>query len=79
VNGKTLSGRFDGGASTSHAGLLALREVERRLAGARDFSSQSTLSRLENLPDRRMLLRLARAPRLAYRIDRLLTIDAGRR
>jgi hypothetical protein len=31
VNGKVLSARFDGGALTSDAGLLALREVERRL------------------------------------------------
>ncbi len=121
VNGKALSARFDGGALTSDAGLLALREVERRLdvagrlatgiddprdpartvhsiadilrfrmlliaagyedgidanalradpvfqlalerlPGARDLCSQSTISRLETLPDRRMLLRLARA------------------
>jgi len=32
-----------------------------RLPGERDLCSQSTISRLENLPDRRMLLRLARA------------------
>ena len=31
VNGKALSARFDGGALSSDAGLLALREVERRL------------------------------------------------
>jgi hypothetical protein len=31
VNGKALSALFDGGALTSDAGLLALREVERRL------------------------------------------------
>ena len=121
VNGKALSARFDGGALTSDAGLLALREVERRLdvagrlangiddprdptrtvhsvadilrfrmlliaagyedgidanalradpvfklalerlPGERDLCSQSTISRLENLPDGRMLLRLARA------------------
>jgi hypothetical protein len=121
VNGKALSARFDGGALTSDAGLLALREVERRLdvagrlaagiddprdpartvhsvadilrfrmlliaagyedgidanalradpvfklalerlPGERDLCSQSTISRLENLPDRRMLLRMARA------------------
>jgi len=121
VNGKALSARFDGGALSSDAGLLALREVERRLdvagrlaagiddprdplrtvhsvtdilrfrmlmitagyedgidanalradpvfklalerlPGERDLCSQSTISRLENLPDRRMLLRLARA------------------
>jgi hypothetical protein len=120
VNGKALSARFDGGALTSDAGLLALREVERRLdvagrfatgiddprdptrtvhsvadilrfrmlliaagyedgidanalrvdpvfklalerlPGERDLCSQSTISRLENLPDRRMLMRLAR-------------------
>jgi hypothetical protein len=120
VNGKALSARFDGGALTSDAGLLALREVVLRLdvagrlaagiddprdptrtvhsvadilrfrmlliaagyedgidanalrvdpafklalgrlPGERDLSSQSTISRLENLPDRRMLLRLAR-------------------
>jgi hypothetical protein len=113
--------RFDGGALSSDAGLLALREVERRLdvagrlaagiddprdptrtvhsvadilrfrmmmitagyedgidanalradpvfklalerlPGERDLCSQSTISRLENLPDRRMLLRMARA------------------
>jgi hypothetical protein len=121
VNGKALSARFDGGALSSDAGLLAVREVERRLdvagrlaawiddprdptrtvhsvadilrfrmlmiaagyedgidanalradpvfklalerlPGERDLCSQSTISRLENLPDRRMLLRLARA------------------
>jgi hypothetical protein len=32
-----------------------------RLPGARDLCSQSTVSRLENLPDRRMLLRMGRA------------------
>jgi hypothetical protein len=31
VDGKALSARFDGGALSSDAGLLALREVERRL------------------------------------------------
>jgi hypothetical protein len=121
VNGKALSARFDGGALSSDTGLLALREVERRLdvagrlatgiddprdptrtvhsvadilrfrmlliaagyedgidanalrgdpmfklalerlPGERDLCSQSTISRLENLPDRRMLLRMARS------------------
>ena len=116
-----MAARFDGGALSSDAGLLALREVERRLdvagrigaciddprdptrtlhsiadilrfrmliiaagsedgidanalradpvfklalerlPGERDLCSQSTVSRLENLPDRRMLLRMARA------------------
>jgi len=32
-----------------------------RAPGARDLCSQSTISRLENLPDRRMLLRMGRA------------------
>jgi hypothetical protein len=32
-----------------------------RLPGERDLCSQSTISRLENLPDRRMLLKMARA------------------
>ena len=31
VSGKALTARFDGGALSSDAGLLALREVERRL------------------------------------------------
>jgi hypothetical protein len=31
VNGKTVSARFDGGSLSSDAGLLGLREVERRL------------------------------------------------
>jgi Transposase DDE domain group 1 len=121
VNGKAVTARFDGGALSSDAGLLALREVERRLdvagrlagciddprdatrtvhsaadilrfrmlmiaagyedgidanalrsdpvfkmalerlPGARDLCSQSTVSRMENLPDRRMLLRMGRA------------------
>src|SRR5207342_2150889 len=121
VNGKALTARFDGGALSSDAGLLALREVERRLdvagrlaacvadprdpartqhsvadilrfrmlmiaagyedgidanalradpvfkmalerlPGARDLCSQSTVSRMENLPDPRMLLRMGRA------------------
>lgn len=121
VAGKAVAARFDGGALSSDAGLLALREVERRLdvagrlaaciddprdpsrtlhsvaeilrfrmlmiaagyedgidanalradpvfklalerlPGERDLCSQSTVSRLENLPDRRMLLRMARA------------------
>jgi hypothetical protein len=121
VCGKVVAARFDGGALSSDAGLLALREVERRLdvagrlaaciddprdpartvhrvadivrfrmlmiaagyedgidanalrtdpvfkmalerlPGERDLCSQSTVSRLENLPGRRMLLRMARA------------------
>lgn len=121
VKGKAVSACFDGGSLSSDAGLLALREVERRLdvagrlaacvddprdpmrtlhsvadilrfrmlmiaagyedgidanalradpvfkmalertPGERDLCSQSTVSRLENLPDRRMLLRMARA------------------
>src|SRR6476619_5631869 len=121
VGGKVVAARFDGGALSSDAGLLALREVERRLdvagrlaaciddprdptrtvhgvadvlrfrmlmisagyedgidanalradpvfkmarerlPGERDLCSQSTVSRLENLPDRRMLLRMGRA------------------
>lgn len=121
VNGKAVTARFDGGALSSDAGLLALREVERRLdvagrlaacvddprdpartvhsvadilrfrmlmiaagyedgvdantlradpvfkmalerlPGERDLCSQSTVSRLENLPDRRMLLGMGRA------------------
>jgi hypothetical protein len=121
VNGKALNARFDGGALSSDTGLLAVREVERRLdvagrlaagiddprdptrtvhsvadilrfrlllitagyadgidanalrgdpvfklalerlPGERDLCSQSTISRLENLPDRRMLLRMGRS------------------
>jgi len=121
VAGKAVVARFDGGRLSSEGGLLALREVERRLglaarlalclvdprapervrhslaeiigfrmlmiaagyedgndadalradpmfklalerlpSGA-DLCSQSTISRLENLPDRRTLLRLANA------------------
>ena len=120
VNGKAVAARFDGGALTSDAGLLGLREVVlrldvagrlaagiddprdptrtvhsvaeilrfrmmmiaagyedgidanalrhdpvfklalERLPGERDLCSQSTISRLENLPDRRMLLRMGR-------------------
>ena len=121
VNGKAVTARLIGGSLSSDAGLLALREVERRLdvagrlaacvedprdptrtlhsvadilrlrilmvaagyedgidanvlradpvfkmalertPGARDLCSQSTISRLENLPDRRTLLKMARA------------------
>ena len=121
VNGKAVIAHVDGGSLLSDAGLLALRDVERRLdvagrlaAGAddprdptrllhgvadllrvrrlmiaagyedgidatalradpgfkralerrpgdRDLCSQSTVSRRENLPDRRRLLRMARA------------------
>src|SRR3979409_2676920 len=119
VQGKAVVARFDGGRLASEGGLLALREIERRLgvadrlanclvdprapervvhrlaeiirfrmlmiaAGYEDGSdalrrdqkfklvldrlpageelcSQSTISRLENLPDRRALLRLGRA------------------
>ena len=121
VGGKAVAARFDRGALSSDAGLLALREVERRLdvagrlaacvddprdpartqhrvadivrfrmlmiaagyedgidanalradpvfkmalerlPGERDLCSQSTVSRLENLPDRRMLLKMGRA------------------
>lgn len=121
VNGKTVTARFDGGALSSDAGLLSLREVERRLdvagrlaacvddprdptrimhsvadivrfrmlmiaagyedgidanalradpvfkmalerlPGERDLCSQSTISRLENLPDPRMLRKMGRA------------------
>jgi hypothetical protein len=34
VNGKAVTARFDGGSLSSDAGLLALREVERRLGVA---------------------------------------------
>src|ERR1700751_641615 len=121
VQGKTVVARFDGGTLSSEGGLLALREIERRLgvadrlagclrgprmpekvvhrlaeiirfrmlmiaAGYEDgndadtlrgdpmfklaldrlpsdeeLCSQSTISRLENLPDVRALLRLGRA------------------
>jgi hypothetical protein len=121
AQGKTVVARFDGGWLSSEGGLLALREIERRLgladrlasclvdpraaervvhrvaeiirfrmlmiaAGYEDgndadalrrdpmfklaldrlpageeLCSQSTISRLENLPDRRALLRLGRA------------------
>jgi hypothetical protein len=121
VQGKTIVARFDGGRLSSEGGLLALREIERRLgladrlasclkdprapekvvhrlaeiirfrmlmiaAGYEDgndadalrgdpmfklaldrlpsdeeLCSQSTISRLENLPDIRALLRLGRA------------------
>ena len=121
VQGKAVIARFDGGRLSSEGGLLALREIERRLAIAdrlaaclkdprmpekvvhrlaeiirfrmlmiaagyedgndadtlrcdpmfklaldrlpsgEDLCSQSTISRLENLPDRRALLRLGRA------------------
>jgi hypothetical protein len=120
VRGKAIVARFDGGRLSSEGGLLALREIERRLgvadrlaaclrdprapervqhrlaeivrfrmlmiaAGHADGNdadarrrdpmfklaldrlpaddgrgSQSTISRLENLPDRRALLRLGR-------------------
>src|SRR3954453_20087711 len=121
VQGKAIVARFDGGRLSSGGGLLALREIERRLgladrlasclkdprapekvvhrlaeiirfrmlmipagyedgndAGAlrgdpmfklaldrlpsdQELCSQSTISRLENLPDIRALLRLGRA------------------
>ena len=121
VQGKAVVARFDGGRLSSEGGLLALREIERRLAIADRFAaclkdprmpekvvhrvaeiirfrmlmivagyedgndadtlrrdpmfklaldrlpsgddlcSQSTISRLENLPDRRALLRLGRS------------------
>ena len=121
IQGKAVVARFDGGRLSSEGGLLALREIERRLAIAdrfaaclkdprmpekvvhrvaeiirfrmlmiaagyedgndadtlrsdpmfklaldrlpsgEDLSSQSTISRLENLPDMRALLRLGRA------------------
>jgi hypothetical protein len=121
VQGKAVVARFDGGQLSSEGGLLALREIERRLGVADrlaaclkdprmqekvvhrlaeiirfrmlmivagyedgndadtlrcdsmfklaldrlpsgdDLCSQSTISRLENLPDRRALLRLGRA------------------
>jgi Transposase DDE domain group 1 len=121
VQGKAVIARFDGGRLSSEGGLLALREIERRLGVAdrlagclkdprapervehelaeiirfrmlmiaagyedgndadtlrrdpmfklaldrlpwdQELSSQSTISRLENLPDTRTLLRLGRA------------------
>jgi hypothetical protein len=121
VQGKAVVARFDGGRLSSEGGLLALREIERRLTIAdrfaaclkdprmaekvvhrlaeiirfrmlmiaagyedgndadtlrrdpmfklaldrlpsgEDLCSQSTISRLENLPDLRALLRLSRA------------------
>jgi len=120
IQGKAVVARFDGGQLSSEGGLLALREIERRLGIAdrfaaclkdprmpekvvhrlaeiirfrllmiaagyedgndadalrrdamfklaldrlpsgEDLCSQSTISRLENLPDRRALLRLGR-------------------
>ena len=135
-----MAARFDGGALSSDAGLLALREVERRLdvagrlatcvddprdparsqhsvadivrfrmlmiaagyedgidanalradpvfkmalerlPGERDLCSQSTISRLENLPDRRMLLKMGRAMVGLYcasfaQVPRRITLD----
>jgi hypothetical protein len=135
-----VTARFDGGALSSDAGLLALREVERRLdvagrlggciddprdpsrtvhgvadilrfrmlmiaagyedgidanalradpvfkmalertPGERNLCSQSTVSRLENLPDRRMLLRMAQAMVELYcasfaQVPRRITLD----
>src|SRR6516225_7539350 len=67
VQGKAVVARFDGGRLSSEGGLLALREIERRLgladrlASGEELCSQSTVSRLENLPDLRALLRLGRA------------------
>ena len=121
VSGKTICAKFDGGLLSSDGGVVALREVERRLRIAdrlaaciadsrapdqithsladiigfrlvmiaagyedgndasslrydpifkmaldrapsdRDLCSQSTISRLENLPDARTLLRMGRA------------------
>jgi hypothetical protein len=140
VNGKTVSARFDGGSLSSDAGLVSLREVERRLdvagrlaacvddprdptrtihsvadilrfrmlmiaagyedgidanalradpvfkmalerlPGGRDLCSQSTVSRLENLPDRRMLLKMARAMVALYcasfaQVPKRITLD----
>jgi hypothetical protein len=39
VAGKAVAARFDGGALSSDAGLLALREVERRLDVAGRFAA----------------------------------------
>jgi hypothetical protein len=140
VNGKTLTASFDGGSLSSDAGLLALREVERRLGvadrlaacnddprdpartlhgmgeilrfrmlmiaagykdgvdantlradpvfkmarerppGAHDLCSQSTISRLESLPDRRTLLRMGWAMVALYcasfaQVPRRITLD----
>src|SRR6201989_2610724 len=126
VQGKAVIARFDGGGLSSEGGLLALREIERRLgladrlagclrdprmpekvvhrlaeiirfrmlmiaAGYEDgndantlrrdpmfklaldrlpsgeeLCSQSTISRLENLPDRRGALRVRGGPVAAY-------------
>ena len=41
VSGKALTARFDGGALSSDAGLLALREVERRLDVAGRLASRT--------------------------------------
>ena len=51
-----------------------------RLPGARDLCSQSTVSRMENLPDRRMLLRMGRAMVGLYcaafaQVPRRITLD----
>jgi hypothetical protein len=43
VGGKALAARFDGEALTSDAGLLALREVERRLDVAARLLAASTI------------------------------------
>src|SRR5512132_1432861 len=51
-----------------------------RLSSDRDLCSQSTISRLENLPEKRTLLRLARAPVELYcgsfrQVPRRITLD----
>src|SRR5215207_8780690 len=100
VGGKSVVAKFDGGLLSSNGGVLALREVEKRLRVAdriaaciedprapdqithtladiirfpllmmaldlapsdRELCSQPTISRLENLPDVRSLLRMGRA------------------
>src|SRR3954470_15407671 len=140
VHGKTIVARFDGASMSSDGGLLALREVERRLAIASrlaacindprapervrheldeiirvrmlmiaagyedgndadslrgdpmfklamgrlpddaDLCSQPTISRLENLPDARALLRMGRAMVDHYcqsfrQVPRRITLD----
>jgi len=140
VHGKTIVARFDGGRMSSDGGLLALREVEQRLAIASrlaacisdprtpervrheldeiirvrmlmiaagyedgndadslrgdpmfklamgrlpddaDLCSQPTISRLENLPDARALLRMGRAMVDHYcqsfrQVPRRITLD----
>lgn len=79
ICGRPIELRFNGGMMSSDGGILALRLMEQGLGSARRLAtrlpdhrrhcSQSTLSRAENLPDIRMILKRLCQSGIGSRMD----------